>query len=150
MIIRFSTKPNINGICYQLEIDTDKNTFKQGTFIFCSADVNGITKAQLNEIVKTIDDNGFNKINWKWLEIIMKKYNLSLMVLNNDGKYEVDKTVSTNSKYYVIKKLYNSRYDDSGSMYCRYYFGAPRIYDNNKKRFLSDYEEMIFINNDLI
>lgn len=79
---------------------------------------------------------------------MMKKYNLSLMVLNNNREYEVDKKVSTNSKDYVIKKLYNSRYDDSGSMYCKYYFGTPKIYDNNKQRFLNEWEEEMLFWND--
>lgn len=65
----------------------------------------------------------------------MKKYNLSLMVLNNDREYEVDKKVSTNSKEYARKKL------DYDSNVQYYYFGSPKLYDNNKKRFLTEHEE---------
>lgn len=68
----------------------------------------------------------------------MKKYNLSLMVLNNDKEYEVDKKVSTNSKEYAQKKL---NYDNNIQ---KYYFGRPKLYDNKQKRFLDEYETVIF------
>lgn len=74
----------------------------------------------------------------------MKKYNLSLMVLNNNREYEVDKKVSTNSKEYAQKKL-----DYDGNVQY-YYFGFPKLYDNNKQRFLNEYEEMTFWSNNLI
>lgn len=70
----------------------------------------------------------------------MKKYNLSLMVLNNDKEYEVDKKVSTNSKEYAHKKL---NYNEN-NMY--YWNGFPKLYDNNKKCFLTEYETYKFWN----
>ena len=60
MIIRFQTKPNKNGIIAQLEVDTEKQRFKYGSFMFVGANVTGLTKKQLNQIIDTLKyDAGF-------------------------------------------------------------------------------------------
>lgn len=63
MTIKFATKTNTNGWRHQLEIDTDKKQFKYGSHLFHYADVNNMTKKQLDEIVKTLIENDFKKIN---------------------------------------------------------------------------------------
>ena len=63
MIIKLATKNNTNGWRYQLEIDIDQKQFKYGAFLFHYADVNDMTKKQLNEIVKILIENDFEKIN---------------------------------------------------------------------------------------
>ena len=63
MTIKFATKNNSNGWRYQLEIDTIKHEFKYGSHLFHYADVNNMTKKQLDEIVKHLIENDFKKIN---------------------------------------------------------------------------------------
>lgn len=63
MIIKFATKNNSNGWRHQLEIDTEQKQFKYGAFLFHYADVNNMTKKQLDEIVKTLIENDYKKIN---------------------------------------------------------------------------------------
>ena len=63
MIIKLASNCNKNGWQHQLEIDIDKKQYKYGSFLFQHADVNKMTKKQLTEIVKTLVDNGFEKIN---------------------------------------------------------------------------------------
>ena len=62
MIIRFSSNTNANGWRQQLEIDTDKKQYKFGAFLFHYADVNKMTKQQLQEIVTALNDNGYECI----------------------------------------------------------------------------------------
>ena len=62
MKIKLATKPNTYGWRYQLEIDINKNQFKYGSHLFVSADVNNMTKKQLNEIVKILIENDFEKL----------------------------------------------------------------------------------------
>lgn len=62
MIIRFATNNNTSGWRHQLEIDTDNKQYKYGSFLFHYADVNKMTKKQLDEIVKTLNENDFEEI----------------------------------------------------------------------------------------
>ena len=62
MIIRFSTKTNKNGWQYQLEIDTDKKQYQCGSYLFQTADVNLMTKKQLEEIEEALLANDYTLI----------------------------------------------------------------------------------------
>lgn len=62
MIIRFTTTTNSYGNNFQLEIDTDAKQFKYGTFLFHSADVTEMKKVQLEQLINTIEGNGFKRV----------------------------------------------------------------------------------------
>lgn len=53
MIIRISTKCNVNGNRYQLLVDTDKKTFSKGSYLFIHGDIT-TTKKEINDFIKYV------------------------------------------------------------------------------------------------
>ena len=71
-----------------------------------------------------------------------KKYDISLYIKNNDGKWEEDTRVKTNSAIYAYNKLVKMQYDESGVISQRYY--TPKFYIDNKtkiKGWYMDYDK---------
>ena len=71
----------------------------------------------------------------------MKKYDFTRFIVDENGSVET-KRVETDSEKYLIKNILPKIYDESGSMFMKY-FNAKVFYKNNKtNEFLTniDYE----------
>lgn len=62
MKIKIAGKINNYGWRKQMIIDTDKKTFECGSFLFHSADINGLTQKQLKECLQVLKDNDFTEV----------------------------------------------------------------------------------------
>lgn len=60
----------------------------------------------------------------------MKKYDFTRFIVDENGSVET-KRVETDSEKYLIKNLLPKIYDESGSMYAKY-FNSKVFYKNNK------------------
>ena len=63
MEIKFSSKPTIYGWTHQLVFDDVKKEYKYGSYLFGASDVANLTKRQLDDIEKTLIENGYIKTN---------------------------------------------------------------------------------------
>lgn len=61
MIFRFNSKPTRNGWTYQLEYNDETKEYEYGTYIFLSGDVEGMTKKQLDRMVRHLQGNGYHQ-----------------------------------------------------------------------------------------
>lgn len=62
MTLKFSRKTNNCGWREQIEINTDTKTYQRGAFLFHSADVEEMTKKQLDSIEQLFLSEGYIKI----------------------------------------------------------------------------------------
>lgn len=65
MIIKYSTKKDINGNRYFLGIDTDKKVFsRESAHWFCREDIIEISRKDRRRIVDELENNGYTEIDY--------------------------------------------------------------------------------------
>lgn len=117
---------------YNFYLFNSKNKRKDFMFGLMKKDIEKYSCGK-EAVLKCIAENNFNTYLKLYKEDNPKKYDISLYIWdNNNGKWEEDTRVRTNSAEYAYKKLVEMQYDEGGAILQRYY--GPLIYKNNKTK----------------